>query len=281
MTKLTSIQEALSQASIALDTVSDSPRLDAEVLLCYVLGKNRSYLYTYPEHDMPAETFAAFMQLLQKRQVGQPIAYLLKNKEFWSMTLTVSPDTLIPRPATERMIELALSLLPQSQNIKVLDLGTGSGAIALALAKERPHWQIDACDLSEQALVIAQQNAALHQLQQVHFYHSDWFKGITSKRYDLIVSNPPYIAINDPHLSQGDLRFEPMHALVSGVDGLDDIRHIISLSPQYLSQNGRLLIEHGYNQKSALQKLLIQAGFQNVQCWQDYEGLDRISGGIN
>lgn len=279
MTKPLSIQEILSQACMALDKVSDSPRIDAEVLLCHVLSKNRSYLYTYPERELAADALMTFKQLIEKRQLGHPIAYLLMNKEFWSMKLALSPATLIPRPATERLVELALSLMPAKQKLHILDLGTGSGAIALALAKERPHWQVDACDLSEAALNIAKHNAKQLNLEHIQFYQSNWFGSLPAQTYDLIVSNPPYIAQDDPHLNQGDLRFEPQHALISGLDGLNDIRHIIQKSPSYLSPGAFLLIEHGYNQKPALKQLLHETGFQNIECWQDYEGIDRISGG--
>ena len=257
----------------------DSPtaQLDAELLLAFVLEKPRSYLYTWPDKTVTEAQVAAFMTLLERRQRGEPVAYLLGRQGFWTLDLQVAKHTLIPRADTELLVESALQLADASSTLKVLDLGTGTGALALALASERPLWAVTGVDRIESAVALAQNNQRQLQLANVEFLSSHWFSALTAQRYDLIVSNPPYIADNDPHLQQGDVRFEPLSALVSGPDGLDDIRLIIAQAPSYLTANGWLLLEHGFDQASAVRELLQQAGFIDVSSQRDLSGHERIS----
>ena len=264
-------------AQVALPD-SDTPRLDAELLLAHVLGKPRSYLLTWPERELTAEQLAQFDALVARRQRGEPVAYLLGEQGFWSLALQVGPETLIPRPDTERLVELALELGPQGP-ASVLDLGTGTGAIALALAAERPHWQLLGVDRMPAATELAERNRERLGLSNARFATSHWFGALASQQFDLIVSNPPYIAADDPHLVQGDVRFEPASALVSGPDGLDDIRHIVAAAPTHLRPGGWLLLEHGWQQAEAVCDLLGQSGFVEVQSWRDLGQQQRVSGG--
>lgn len=257
---------------------SDTPTLDIELLLAHVLGKSRSYLLTWPERELTETQLVAFDALLQRRLRGEPVAYLLGNQGFWSLELRVSPDTLIPRPDTERLVEVALELGPPHA-ARVLDLGTGTGAIALALAAERSQWQVTGVDRMPGAVALAETNRSQLKLSNARFLASDWFSALAGQRFELIVSNPPYIAADDPHLQQGDVRFEPASALVSGADGLDDIRYIIDTVPGYLTPGGWLLLEHGWQQADAVRVLLTQAGFAAVQSWRDLGGQQRVSGG--
>lgn len=257
---------------------SASPRLDAELLLAHVLGKPRSYLLTWPEREVSAEQLDRFAQLMMRRKQGEPVAYLLGEQGFWSLALQVSPDTLIPRPDTERLVEVALELGPL-RPARILDMGSGTGAIALALAAERSQWQLTGVDRMPGAVTVAEANRARLGLNNARFLISDWFSAVAGQRFDLIVSNPPYIAAEDPHLQQGDVRFEPASALVSGVDGLDDIRHIVSAAPDHLEDGGWLLLEHGWQQADTVGSLLAQRGFTEVQNWRDLGGRQRVSGG--
>ena len=273
------IRTALTQALQQLDRLNPDSRLEAELLLAHVLQKNRSYLFAHDDEKINDIHYASYLQLITQRSQGVPIAYLTGTRDFWSLTLKVNAHTLIPRHETERLVELALELIPDKQDTQILDLGTGSGAIALALAKERPHWKITACDYSEKALEIAKENAQNLGITNVSFYHSNWFKALPKIQYQAIVSNPPYIAENDPHLTQGDLRFEPLNALASSQEGLADLQYIIKHSYNYLIPNGLLLLEHGYDQKTQVRAILNKIGYRSIHCWQDIQGHDRVSGG--
>lgn len=255
---------------------SPSARLDAELLLAHVLGKSRSYLHTWPEKELDAEQCQAFAECLERRRRGEPVAYILGRQGFWSLDLEVAPHTLIPRPDTELLVETALQLIPTTA-AQVLDLGTGTGAIALALACERPAWQVTGVDRVAEAVALANRNAQQLRLVNVRFHESHWFSTVGNQRYRLIVSNPPYIPAGDPHLEQGDVRFEPGSALIAGVDGLDDIRQIIAQAPEYLQDDGWLLLEHGYDQAAAVRELLVAGGFADVESRRDFGGHERIS----
>ncbi len=252
--------------------------LDAQLLLAHLLGKSRSWLYAWPEHQLNPQQQSAYQELILRRQQGEPLAYITGSREFWSLTLRVGPATLIPRPETEQLVELALQL-PTSP-LRVLDLGTGSGCIALALASERPAWQITAVDNSPAALEIARSNARQLNLERIIFAHSDWFEGLpTSSRFDLILGNPPYVAENDPHLQHDGLPYEPISALTAGTDGLNDLRRIIAHSPNFLEPGGWLLLEHGMEQGPAVKAMLNDAGFSYTETLPDASGRDRISRG--
>lgn len=278
----TDIEQTLKQAEQQLQTVSDldtdSARLDAEVLLATVLNKNRSYFRAFAERVLTADEDEHFQTLLTQRKDGRPIAHITGHREFWSLDLDVNEHTLIPRPDTETLIEFVLQHFPQNK-LDVADLGTGSGAIALALASERPLWKLLATDQSKQALTVAENNANKCQLTNVTFKHGSWFQPLAQSRYDIIISNPPYIPQQDPHLQQGDVRFEPITALASGSDGLDDIRHLISHANEHLSPQGWLVLEHGYDQKQAIFDLLKQAHFENIMQIDDYGNNPRLSAG--
>lgn len=264
---------------LALGAQIDSPtaQLDAELLLAFVLAKPRSYLYTWPDKVVSEAQVADYQALLKRRVAGEPVAYLLGRQGFWTLDLEVAEHTLIPRADTELLVEITLQLANSNTALQVLDLGTGSGALALALASERPQWSITGVDRIQSAVALAQANQQRTGLSNVQFLHSDWFSALTGQRYDLILSNPPYIADNDPHLQQGDLRFEPLSALVSGPEGLDDLRKIIAQAPTYLTGNGWLLLEHGFQQAAAVRALLQHAGFIEVCSQRDLAGHERVS----
>lgn len=255
---------------------SPSARLDVELLLSHVLGKPRSYLHTWPERALDTEQCRRFTEYLARRRRGEPVAYILGRQGFWSLDLEVAPHTLIPRPDTELLVETALQLVPATA-AQILDLGTGTGAIALALASERPAWQVTGVDRVAEAVALATRNAQQLRLDNVRFHESHWFSAVEDQRYRLIVSNPPYIPAGDPHLEQGDVRFEPGSALIAGADGLDDIRQIIAQAPAHLQDDGWLLLEHGYDQAAAVRQLLVESGFVDVESRRDFGGHERIS----
>ncbi|WP_248746751.1 peptide chain release factor N(5)-glutamine methyltransferase [Pseudomonas sp. MWU12-2037] len=256
----------------------DSPtaRLDAELLLAAALGKSRSYLHTWPEKIVSSEAALAFSDFLERRRGGEPVAYILGQQGFWKLDLEVAPHTLIPRPDTELLVEAALELLPATP-ARVLDLGTGSGAIALALSNERPAWQVTAVDRVPEAVALAERNRQRLGLNNATVLSSHWFSALDGQRFQLIISNPPYIASSDPHLAQGDVRFEPTSALVAGADGFDDLRLIISQAPAHLEADGWLMLEHGYDQAEAVRELLSAQGFSDVHSRTDLGGHQRIS----
>lgn len=252
-------------------------RYEVERLLMHVLERDRAWLFAHATDPVPAEAQAAFGVLLQRRIAGEPIAYLTGRRDFWTLELKVTPDTLIPRPETELLVELALERLPESAPTRVADLGTGSGAIALAIASERPHAHVIGTDFSTAALVVANENARVNGVHNVEFRHGSWFAPLVAERFHAVVSNPPYIAEGDSHLRQGDLRFEPAGALSSGSDGLDAIREIVAEAPRHLFAEGWLLIEHGWDQGEAIRALLAQAGFAEISTAKDLENRDRVS----
>jgi len=255
---------------------SPTPRLDAELLLAHALGKSRSYLHTWPERELEAEPLERYQAMLMRRQAGEPVAYILGQQGFWSLELEVASHTLIPRPDTELLVETILALLPATP-AALLDLGTGTGAIALALASERPAWRLTGVDRVPEAVALAERNRVRLKLANASFIASHWFSALAGQRYQLIVSNPPYIAADDRHLGEGDVRFEPSSALVAGADGLDDIRLIIQQAPDYLQAGGWLLLEHGFDQAAAVRELLSARGFSTVESRRDLGGHERIS----
>ncbi len=272
-----SLQTCLQHATKILEKNTQTAHLDAALLLAYVLNVSRAYLIAHAERELTAAEYAAFFNCIDKRRQGVPIAYLTGRQAFWSLDLCVTPATLIPRPDTETLIECALRLPGAIKYCA--DLGTGSGAIALALAAERSHWQICATDQSAAALAVAKKNALHNHATNVTFYHGHWCKALpVDKQFDLIVSNPPYLAAADPHIA--DLRYEPHAALVSGEDGLDAIREIILTAPAYLINGGYLLLEHGFDQAASVRELFLRANYKNVYTECDLAGLTRVTGGM-
>ncbi|QHJ09817.1 Release factor glutamine methyltransferase [Paraglaciecola mesophila] len=255
---------------------SDSAAMDSRLLMCHVLQCNTVYLMTWPEKILDATQLHAFHQLLAKREQGHPVAYLIGYRDFWSLRLRVSPATLIPRPETELLVETALEL-SVNEPANVLDLGTGTGAIALAFATEKPHWQITGIDKNADAVALAKQNGQENKLPHVCFTQSDWFSNLPIASFDLIVSNPPYVEQSSVYLHQGDVRFEPASALTSGEDGLNDIRFIIPNAIEYLAPNGWLVFEHGHLQAPGVQALLRENDFEQVRSVSDLNGHPRVT----
>jgi release factor glutamine methyltransferase len=304
---------ASAQAVLAKTTEYNEVKLESQLLLQHTLNVNRAWLIAHADGNLTAEKLAEFNSLVERRAIGEPIAYILNEREFYGLNFTVTPDTLIPRADTETLVETALSKIPlgkltqnpsfrrmsessvfeadnhktldsdfrRNDGVTVLDLGTGSGAIALAIAKHRPQAQVTAVEASQAALAIAHKNAAKLHISNVQFLLSDWFSALEQIRFDVIVSNPPYIEQNDSHLNQGDLRFEPMRALASGEDGLDDIRTIIDHCLVHLKPQGWLMLEHGYNQAQAVADLMAQAGLLSIDTIKDFGGNDRVTIGKN
>jgi release factor glutamine methyltransferase len=272
------IQQTLRQASTALAGSSPSASLDAQVLLTHVLDCNSAHLAAWPEKALNEEQTAQFQQLIQRRLQGAPVAHLTGQREFWSLSFSVDNSTLIPRPETETLVEYILEKFNHRKNLKLLDMGTGTGAIAISLAKEKNSWSIYASDISESALALASHNNDHHQTG-ITLLKSDWFSNITQNNFDIIVSNPPYIAADDPHLQQGDVRFEPQSALTSGKTGMDAIEHICRHAKDFLSENGCLIMEHGYNQKQQVADCFSKNGFKEIEQKQDLSGHTRMTSG--
>lgn len=278
---MTTIKKQLDNASDILANHSLSPRLDAEVLLAFVLGKNRSFLRAWDDKQLEVKSLELFVELVEKRSVGVPVAYLTGQREFWSRDFKVSPAVLIPRPETELLIELCLESLSSRQKYAVLDLGTGSGAIAVTLAAERPLVEMTAVDKSVDALEIAKENALRYNCQHIEFVLSDWLSALsTDATFDFILSNPPYIAQDDVHLSQGDVRFEPMSALVAEDKGLSDIKRIANDAKKHLRPGGQLWFEHGYNQARETQEILKELNYKDVKTYFDLSGQPRVTMGF-
>ncbi|MFB1034751.1 MAG: peptide chain release factor N(5)-glutamine methyltransferase [Sinobacterium sp.] len=275
---MTAIAECLKRSEELL-SVSDSAELDIQILLAYCVAQSRTFLMTWPERELTATQLSAFDDLVERRKEGEPIAYLIEQQGFWSLDLRVLPTTLIPRPETELLVEQALAFLSAKPQSEVLDLGTGTGAIALAMAKELPEAKVLGVDINHASIALAKDNAARNNIGNVSFKQSSWYTELAGL-FDLIISNPPYIRTDDPHLSQGDVRFEPVRALVAGTDGLADLRIIIREAPVYLQAGGALMVEHGYDQKHAVSQLFKQSQFVDVSCYQDLAGQDRITVGI-
>lgn len=252
--------------------------LENRILIAYALQLTRVQLITQSERIISANEAHQLSALFARRLAGEPIAYIVGIREFYGLDFEVTPDVLIPRPETELLVELVLSHL-QIPDSTILDMGTGSGAIAVTVAVESPHTNVTALDASKTALTVAMRNAQRHQQERIQFLHSDWFSAVAEQRFDIIVSNPPYIEQHDHHLSEGDVRFEPIDALTDHADGLSDLRQIIQHAPAHLTSSGWLFLEHGYDQSVSVRTLLQQAGFTQVQSWRDLAGIERVSGG--
>lgn len=279
MNKSSTIGETLLAATQQLQASSNSARIDAEVLLCHSLNCNTAYLAAWPEKILSIEQAQQFDQLIDQRKSGMPVAYLTGIREFWSLELEVTPATLIPRPETETLIEFILDQFDSKKKRQLVDLGTGSGAIALAIASERPGWKITATDISQDALAVAQKNAAKHHIHNIEFRISHWFEALENISFDIIVSNPPYVAKDNSHLSTGDIRFEPAHSLASGISGMDDIEVITAAAPQYLKTDGWLVLEHGYDQQQAVFDCLKESGFKAIIQKSDLSNQPRMTAG--
>lgn len=278
MKGLSSVEDTLKGATQRLNhSGSDSPSLDASVLLCHALDKPRSFLLTWPDKILSMEETGAFEEMLERRIKGEPIAYIVGEREFWSLPLQVSPSTLIPRSDTERLVEIALEKAPQLQG-DILDLGTGTGAIALAIASELPQRTVWGIDVKEEARILAESNASKLGINNTHFLTGDWFSPLEDGcQFALIVSNPPYIEKHDPHLAKGDVRFEPLSALVAEDNGLSDIKYIAKHAMGFLKPDGWLMFEHGYDQGDSVRNILGALGYQNMTTYKDYGENDRVT----
>lgn len=273
-----SIENILNHSADLLSN-SPTPRLDLEILLSYVLQKPKAFLYTHSQDVLSENTLNVFETLMKRRQQDEPIAYLVGHQPFWNLDLIVSKETLIPRPETELLVETVLTCLPAEKSCRVLDLGTGSGAVTLAIASERLNWFISGVDSSEPALHVAEANKNRHRLNNVLFKKSFWFSGLNDELFNAIVSNPPYLSEDDAHLESESIRFEPRDALVSGHDGLEAIRLIINEAKHHLKIGGFLILEHGFEQGEALRVLFAKQGYSNISTLKDLAGLDRVTYG--
>ncbi|TQV76478.1 peptide chain release factor N(5)-glutamine methyltransferase [Aliikangiella marina] len=272
------VDQAIQQAVTKIN--SESARLDSEVLLAFILERNKTWLKTWPDYQLSTVEQDGFAQLVERRANGEPVAYLTGQRDFWTLDLATNNSTLIPRPETELLVEQALQFLEDQPVAKVLDLGTGTGAIALAIASERPHDRVIGADFNASAVELAVNNSQRNKLSNAEFVCSDWFTEIPQMKFDLIVSNPPYVAAGDPHLQQGDLVFEPDSALIAGDNGFADIEHIIDLARQFLTNGGALMFEHGYQQANRVTELFVKNGYSQIETIKDLSGLDRVTQGI-
>lgn len=275
------IDQALAWAVQQLEG-GESPSVDAKVILANILEKPQTFLFTWPDKFLDALQVTHFENAIARRKKGEPVAYIVGKRDFWTLSLFTSPDTLIPRPDTEVLVEQVLNWTVESKRepLAICDLGTGTGAIALALASELPQASVVGVDFQTGAVELATRNAEANGVTNAQFLKSDWFSALTGQSFDVIVSNPPYIEEASPYLNEGDVRFEPKTALTSGVDGLHDIRHIISTSPMFLNKGGLLAFEHGFNQGRAVRDLLLAAGFSSVRTVKDYGENDRVTFGV-
>ncbi|MDX5151073.1 MAG: peptide chain release factor N(5)-glutamine methyltransferase [Acidiferrobacterales bacterium] len=271
------LNDAIVAATAQLKNSSSTPALDAQVLLAHALERDRTYIIAHARDVLDSENQKQFQQLVAQRIDGAPVAYLTGRQEFWSLPINVTPDTLIPRPETELLVELALEKIPQEKEFQVADIGTGSGAIALAIASERKHSRVVASDSSQEAIRGAQENARQLGIPNIEFTAGSLFEPFVDRKFNLIVSNPPYVPENDPHLLEGDVRFEPRGALAAGPDGLDVIRRLVEDVGRYLLPGGWLLIEHGYDQEASIGELFQQAGFEEIECYRDLAGQPRVT----
>jgi len=275
----TTLGQCLRRA-VELSVISDSPRLDLELILAQLLGRDRTWLFTWPETPLTPEQLAEFERALQRRLAGEPVAHIIGRRDFWTLSLQVDNSTLIPRPDSERLVELALELTAGRGRGRALDLGTGTGALALAFASERPGWQVTGVDVSADAVALAERNRRALTLDNVTLAQSDWFAALTpGERFELIFANPPYIDPEDPHLSQGDVRFEPRSALVAGNQGLADIEQIVHTAPRFLAPGAWLLLEHGWDQGPAVRDRLAAAGFSAPVSHRDLGNRERVTQG--
>jgi len=268
------IKQALFDARVKLETSTETPELEAQILLGHVLGQPRSYLYTWPEEILSDRHLEALESAINERCAGKPIAYITGSKEFWSLSLKVTPEVLVPRPATESLLEEVLQRLSKAP-ARIADLGTGSGALAIALAHERPDCQVTAVDISKPALAIAKHNADNLDIKNIEFFMGDWCAPLRQKQ-DAIMSNPPYISEDDPHLENTDIKHEPLQALASGADGLEAIRQITKDAKDHLKAGGMLVLEHGFEQQPTVIETLVKNGYQNISGHRDSDGLPRF-----
>jgi release factor glutamine methyltransferase len=273
------VSDALHTATMLLSRVSSSPRLDAELLLEYVTGLSRTNFRANPERELPANAGWSFQQLVKRRSRGEPVAYIRQQQEFWSLLLEVSPAVLIPRPETELVVERSLAHIDETQAARVADLGTGSGAIAVAIASERPSATVTAVDASKDALEIASRNIGRLQLTNVSLLHGSWFAPLAGRRFDLVAANPPYIGQDDPDLAPDVRRHEPMMALISGVTGFEALDLIVREAPAHLDSGGWLVLEHGWKQAEAVRHRLVSQGFVHVRSHADLAGHERVTEG--
>lgn len=272
-----SIAEAIVEAR-SLDRFCDSWRLDGELMVAKALGQRREWVIAHSTDKLEPAVLDTYRQFLERRLDGEPMAYILGKKEFWGLQLKVTPAVLIPRPETELLVETVLNLFAENAAaVTIADLGTGSGAIAIAVAQSRPHWQVSAVDLSAEALAVARENAATHDVRNLEFFEGNWIEPIADRQFDAILANPPYVKEGDQHLFYDGLSFEPHLALVSADDGMADLRHIIDQSRQCLKAGGWLLLEHGFEQGEAVTTLCEEAGYRDIQCLRDYGNNDRMT----